>query len=513
MLKQSLNAAPFARKLMAFFVANTLLCFLLMVIVSEYVISSARNSKGDESYANYGILIEALIRQPDGLATLNRVLPMASEGNLVVCLYDESDLLTSSNSNVQCASHFASEGADYTNVIEWRSANGQTHHWNLLIKPQQQIASRYALVFAWCLILAASCVLAWWLSARASRRMLAPVHRLLDIIKMVTESRDYSMRADVVATDTLGILSENFNSMIADIESRNHDIVQARRELEVRVREVDISNRELSTALQRLKSTQQQLINNEKMASLGGLVAGVAHEINTPVGVGVTAASTLLESTRSVSEKYNRGELTNSALLQYIQHATSAADIILGNLERAANLIQSFKLVAVDQSNSDVRYLVLKEYLGQVLVSLHPQLRKTALTCEFDCPADIGIRSYPGALSQILANFVMNAIVHAYEQDDSGKLLLRVYESDIDTVCICFSDDGKGIPPENIGRVWDPFFTTNRSGGGSGLGLHIVYNLVTQQLCGSIEIESQEGQGTMIRLFLPKDVGGVALYE
>ena len=321
------------------------------------------------------------------------------------------------------------------------------------------------------------------------------------------------MRADVKSDDALGVLSQDFNGMIEGIESRNQEIVKARRELEVRVREVDISNRELSNALQRLKSTQQKLINNEKMASLGALVAGVAHEINTPVGVGVTASSTLLESTRSVSEKYKKGELTNSALLQYIEQATSAANIIMSNLDRAANLIQSFKQVAVDQSNSEVRLINLKEYLDQVLLSLNPQLRATKLKCEFYCPSALGVRSYPGALSQIITNLVMNAIVHAYEKDSEGILRLQVFEGESDDVCIQFSDDGKGISAENISRVWDPFFTTNRSGGGSGLGLHIVYNLVTQQLCGNIEIESDEGMGTTISLFLPRDVGGVTSYE
>ena len=148
-----------------------------------------------------------------------------------------------------------------------------------------------------------------------------------------------------------------------------------------------------------------------------------------------------------------------------------------------------------------------------MLLSLNPQLRATKLKCEFYCPSALGVRSYPGALSQIITNLVMNAIVHAYEKDSEGILRLQVFEGESDDVCIQFSDDGKGISAENISRVWDPFFTTNRSGGGSGLGLHIVYNLVTQQLCGNIEIESDEGMGTTISLFLPRAVGGVTSYE
>lgn len=521
MLKQSTNAMPF----MVLFTANTLVCFVLMFLLGAYFVSNS--SRHDERYSNVGDLIGKLMRATNNEAEVVKVISsLELDGDIgAVCLYvDGSDSLTllaqsqRVASDTTCDAGYDSEyqggSSVFDKAIDWRAANGEIVSFKLIIKSRHEDVSRYLLMSVWGSMLLILCLcLAWWLSNHASRRMMAPVYRLLDVMKMVTESRDYSIRADVISHDAFGALSENFNDMIADVESRNYEIVTARGELEVRVREVDISNRELSNALLRLKSTQQKLISNEKMALLGGLVAGVAHEINTPVGIGVTAASTLLESTNSVSKKYAQGELTNSALLQYIQHATSAADIILGNLDRAASLIQSFKQVAVDQSASDVRSFNLKDYLGQVLLSLRPQLRKTNLTCEFDCPNDLEIRSYPGALSQIVTNFIMNAIVHAYAKDDKGTLLLQFSECEHDVICIRFSDDGGGISPENLARVWDPFFTTNRSGGGSGLGLHIVYNLVTQKLFGNIEIESKEGEGTVISLFLGKDVGEVRSYE
>ncbi|MEX1666273.1 sensor histidine kinase [Zhongshania arctica] len=521
MLKQSTNAMPF----MALFAANTLVCFVLMFMMTAYFVSNS--GSGDHSYSNVGVLIGKLMRASNSEAEVVKVISSLALDNDIgaVCLYaggsSSFTLLAQSQYAARDIACDAELGAGnqggilvLEETIDWRAVDGEVASFKLIIKPRHEGVSPYLLMTMWGTLLLVLCLLwAWWLSTRASRRMMAPVYRLLDVMKMVTESRDYSIRADVISHDAFGALSENFNAMIADVESRNHEIVTARGELEVRVREVDISNRELSNALLRLKSTQQKLISNEKMALLGGLVAGVAHEINTPVGIGVTAASTLLESTNSVSKKYAQGQLTNSALLQYIKHATAAADIILGNLHRAASLIQSFKQVAVDQSASDVRTFDLKEYLSQVLLSLRPQLRKTNLKCEFDCPSDLEIRSYPGALSQIVTNFVMNAIVHAFEKDDEGTLLLQVSECEHDVICIRFSDDGRGISPENLTRVWDPFFTTNRSGGGSGLGLHIVYNLVTQKLFGNIEIESTEGEGTIISLFLGKDVGEVRSYE
>lgn len=517
----SLSAAPLVRKLMLLFTGYALLCFMLILLMSEFFVAGTKGKS--QSYANYGFLIEALVRQSAaGLEALNAISNLNIDNSIEeICLYavgsHSLNLVANyehAESSGSCDLQYVGQKSDYKKTITLQADEGEMRIYQLFIVSRLNAGPRsiFTNYYSW-VLLGLFLLLGWVFSIVASRLTLAPFYRLLEVIKTVIGSQDYSIRADVSTDDALGVLSENFNIMIADIESRNHEVVSARRELEVRVREVDISNRELSSAMQKLKATQQKLINNEKMASLGGLVAGIAHEINTPVGVGVTAASTLLESTRSVSSKYESGELTNSSLLQYIEHATSAAQIILGNLERAANLIQSFKQVAVDQSNSEVRQIDLKDYLGQVLTSLNPQLRKTNLSYEFDCPSGLSIRSYPGALSQIVTNFVMNAIIHAYQKGDSGRMSLLVSQSDSEGVCICFTDDGKGISPENIGRVWDPFFTTNRGGGGSGLGLHIVYNLVTHQLCGNIEIESQLGKGTTIRLFLPMDVGKVVSYE
>jgi signal transduction histidine kinase len=169
--------------------------------------------------------------------------------------------------------------------------------------------------------------------------------------------------------------------------------------------------------------------------------------------------------------------------------------------------------VAVDQSNNEIRRFNLGEYLAEVLQSLSPQIGKAGLSYQLECEDELLIRSYPGALSQIVTNLVMNAISHAYPNGENGNLSLKVWASASGEIALKFTDDGVGIPAEHLARVFDPFFTTKRGSGGSGLGLHIVYNLATQQLCGRINIDSELGIGSCISLFFPQDVGKVGFYE
>ena len=242
------------------------------------------------------------------------------------------------------------------------------------------------------------------------------------------------------------------------------------------------------------------------MASLGGLVAGIAHEINTPVGVGVTAASTLHAKTKDMSNAYAANTLTNSGLKRYVDLATQSTNIILTNLNRAAELIQSFKQVAVDQSSSERRQFAIKHYLNEVLLSLGPKLKKTKLEVKVNCADDLMINSYPGAIAQIMTNLIMNSLHHAYEPGDSGTLSITV-EDQGDNIHLHYADDGKGMPPEHVKQVFDPFFTTKRGSGGSGLGMQIVFNLVTQQLGGTVTVQSVIDEGTSTDIVIPRSTG------
>lgn len=263
-----------------------------------------------------------------------------------------------------------------------------------------------------------------------------------------------------------------------------------------------ITNTELKKALETIQQTQEQLINSEKMVSLGRLVAGVAHEINTPLGVGITAASFLKESSNKMSDLYRSGNLKRSDLTNYLDTNSENADILLVNLNRASELVKSFKQIAVDQSIEEKRLFNVKEYINDVLLSLKPKLKKTGISVCVDCPDDLTIFNYAGGLSQILTNFVVNSVLHAYDEDEKGIIKIIIFLDD-NKLNFIYKDDGKGIAPEDLHKVFEPFFTTKRGQGGTGLGLNIVYNLVTQKYGGSIICESLHGKGTTFKIKIP----------
>ncbi|MDM8549539.1 AAA family ATPase [Desulfobacterales bacterium HSG2] len=258
---------------------------------------------------------------------------------------------------------------------------------------------------------------------------------------------------------------------------------------------VDERTRQLEESLETLRRTQDHLVQSEKMAALGGLVAGVAHEINTPVGIGISEASFIKAKTRSFSESYRSGSLRRSDFEKYIRNATESAASILTNLGRAADLIASFKQVAADQSSDQRRRFALKPYIREILVSLSPKFKKTSHTITVNCPEDLEIDSHPGAFSQIIANFVTNSLLHGFEGIESGKIRFDVTTEGED-ILFRYSDNGVGMDEESLGRVFDPFFTTKRTRGGTGLGMHIVFNLVTQTMGGEIKCSSTPGEGT-----------------
>lgn len=252
---------------------------------------------------------------------------------------------------------------------------------------------------------------------------------------------------------------------------------------------------ETQAALEALRSTQDRLVQSEKMASLGVLVAGIAHEINTPVGIAVTAASHLMERMALLTEAITNGTLKKSQLLDTVATSRESAAIVLSNLVRAAELIQSFKQVAVDQTSREMRTIDLDVYLHETLNSLRPRIKASAQRVELLCPPGVSLHIAAGALSQLVSNLVLNALEHAYPGGQPG--LVRVVASvDGEQVELVVEDDGAGIAAEVLPHIYDPFFTTRRGSGGSGLGLHIVYNLVTQTLGGSIAVRSRPGEGT-----------------
>jgi PAS domain S-box-containing protein len=278
-------------------------------------------------------------------------------------------------------------------------------------------------------------------------------------------------------------------------------------QLEQRVRQRTINleeaNHELADALSSLKNMQGELLRSEKMAALGSLVAGVAHELNTPIGNSVTLASTLLENAEFTLTEIRSGRPRRAMLDQSLEAAAKGAEILVRNLHRASELVSSFKQVAVDQSSNHRRRFDLHKVLEEVVLTLQPLYKKTPYSMSLELDQNIVLESYPGPLGQIVTNFVTNSLAHAFEGRTEGSMKLVTRPLGSDQAEIIFSDDGVGISQENIARVFDPFFTTKLGQGGSGLGMHIVYNLVTGVLGGKITLDSTPGQGTTLTMTLP----------
>lgn len=268
-------------------------------------------------------------------------------------------------------------------------------------------------------------------------------------------------------------------------------------------REMEMTLAALKAAHKELKENQESMVQAEKMASLGRLVAGVAHEINTPVGIGVTATSNLIEQTDRIMEMFGNNTMKKSDLVNFFNTVQQSNKLILEHLRRTSDLIKSFKMVSADQTSLEQRRINLYSYLDSIVLSLHPKLKKTRITTEIHCPASIEIDSYPGAIAQIITNLIINSLMHAFDEEEEGRIDLTV-TLEKGVITISYRDNGHGIPPENIQKIFDPFFTSKRGQGGTGLGLHIIFNTVTQMLKGTIRCESTLGHGTEFTLIIPQ---------
>ncbi|MDT8993067.1 ATP-binding protein [Curvibacter sp. APW13] len=269
--------------------------------------------------------------------------------------------------------------------------------------------------------------------------------------------------------------------------------------LEQRVNE---RTQELTEAMERLQATQSELVRSEKLSALGSLVAGVAHELNTPIGNSLTVASTMADQTRDFGAAMASG-LTRSRLENYVANTREGTGILLRSLRHAADLVASFKQVAVDQTSVNRRRFNLHDTVEEILLTLGPSIRKTSHEVRTDIPATLSLESYPGPLGQVLTNLINNAMVHAFEGIAHGVVSISAEEQGDSHVKLTVQDNGVGIPAAHLERVFDPFFTTKLGRGGSGLGLNIVYNLVRDALGGTIMVASAPGQGACFTLVLP----------
>ncbi|MFZ4502532.1 MAG: ATP-binding protein [Methylovulum sp.] len=272
---------------------------------------------------------------------------------------------------------------------------------------------------------------------------------------------------------------------------------------EQRRSEIGEANRQLNETLITLKNTQASLVRSEKLASLGSLVAGIAHELNTPLGNSFTVATSLSDATKEFLKEVNGGQLRRSVLTHYLEQTEQATDLIYRNLSRANELITHFKQIAVDQTSEHRRQFNLKTYIQELMLTLQPQFKHTRCTVVIDIPDAIILNSYPGPLGQVITNLTLNALIHGFEDNPDGVIQLTAKPIEDHSVLITLSDNGSGIDEQNLAKIFDPFFTTRLGKGGSGLGLHIVYSNVHQLLNGTIEVTSKRHCGTTFTLIIP----------
>jgi signal transduction histidine kinase len=348
---------------------------------------------------------------------------------------------------------------------------------------------------------------------RLERYITTPIITLTNTIQAIARQKDYSMRCKAMSYRETDILAHNINILLARINKHVEQLGMAEQqsiehshELENKVSKrtqaLKESNQELLSTLEKLHQFQDQLVESEKMASLGDMVAGVAHEVNTPIGLGVTASTLLSDRLNEIKAAFEDKTLKSSQLKKFLLESTENVAIIYRNLNRAAALISSFKKVAVDQSSDDIREFNVKELLTEVLLTLRPQLSNLPYTIEIDCPTDLIISSKPGPINQILINLIMNSVIHGFEGRDHGVITIIIMSLS-NQLNIIFKDDGIGVDKSIEKKVFEPFTTTKRGEGGSGLGLHLVYNLVTQALYGTISLDSESNEGVKFEINFP----------
>jgi signal transduction histidine kinase len=291
---------------------------------------------------------------------------------------------------------------------------------------------------------------------------------------------------------------------ISELKSVQFELEELNQSLEQTVQE---RTHDLAQSLKKLKQAQAQLIQSEKLSALGGLVAGVAHEVNTPLGIAVTATSVIEEVTGEFEKSFSNQTLTSEQFVQLIEKLKSGSELLQHNLDRAAKLVRDFKQTAVDQVSESRSKFNIHQVLKALIASMHPETRKVPVSPIIEGDESLTMNSLPGTLTQIVSNLIMNSIIHGFEGGhDTPEIRVNFYEEKQYIVCE-YHDNGIGIPKELHEKIFEPFYTTKRGHGGSGLGLNLVYNLVTQKLKGTLQFSSEPGQGVHYILKMPKELG------
>ncbi len=349
-------------------------------------------------------------------------------------------------------------------------------------------------------------LLCWLTTLKLRHRVIQPLEYIVDIASQVARDKNYTLRIPESRLDEFNDLGQSLNIMLERVQ---HQIARQQRaekeasqlnlELEQQVTQrtkaLRESNQELLATLEQLHQYQGQLVESEKMASLGDMVAGIAHEVNTPIGLSVTASTLLQDKLAVMQEKFQQKRISTNEFARFLDDCDENLSIIYRNLNRAAELVTSFKQVAVDQSSEIDRTIEIHSFMRDVLTSVKPRrLDLEKFPIHVHCAEGLSVITKPGPLNQILINLIVNSMVHGFDGRDSGTIDIS-FELIDDDLEITYRDDGNGVPFDIRKKIFDPFVTTKRGAGGSGLGLHLVYNLVTQVLGGNIHFFSEQQHG------------------
>ena len=348
---------------------------------------------------------------------------------------------------------------------------------------------------------------------RMHRAIAEPTNHIISTVRELSQKRDFSKRIDQMDSYEFALLASNLNTMLSRVERHiakqevtEQQTLRLNQELEDKVNQrtdaLKDSNQELLSTLEKLHQFQGQLVESEKMASLGDMVAGVAHEVNTPIGLGVTASSLLADRLAEIRTAFDEKTLKASQLRRFLEESTENLGIVSRNLHRAAELISSFKQVAVNQSSEADCAIDVRQLIDEVILSLAPQLKRKTVQFDIDCPPQLTVISKPGPINQILINLIVNSLIHGFESTNKGTVSISVMQLS-GQLHINYQDDGQGVDPSIKSKIFDPFITTRRGEGGSGLGLHLVYNLVTQALGGSIQFDAEQASGVHFEISFP----------
>jgi signal transduction histidine kinase len=333
----------------------------------------------------------------------------------------------------------------------------------------------------------------YFISRILSKNILQPILTLTDAAKEVAENNNYSLRVTHAKDDEIAYLYDAFNRLLSETESLTTHL-----ESRVTSRTMDLQN-----SLETLKKTQIQLIESEKMAALGNLVSGVAHEVNTPLGNAITGGSIILRESKELLRQMEEGSLKKTIMEQKLAILNETAYLLLNSVNHAANLVRSFKRISVDQSVEDKQEFNLYEYIEEILLTFHNKLKKLPVTVNLEGNRHLIISSYPGVYAQIISNFIQNSLLHGFSISIPDATITIRFNSDGERLILTYSDNGAGMDDKIKKIAFEPFTTTKRNAGGTGLGLNIVYNLVTQKLKGEISLNSETQKGVEFTVSLP----------